>query len=48
MLSINECREYFKNTKLTDEEIEKLRNSLYTLINQILDNILNQEVCKKQ
>lgn len=42
MLSIEECRKYFNNSKLTDKEIIRLRNQLYALISQIIDNNLNE------
>ncbi len=40
MLSIEECREKLGKIgkEMADSEIEKLRNQLYALIDQLLDN----------
>jgi hypothetical protein len=37
MLSIEECKKILNEDSLTDEELAKLRNSLYTLISDIVD-----------
>jgi hypothetical protein len=38
MLSIEECKKYLAGLELTDKEVEELRNSLYFIITNILDN----------
>ena len=52
MLTIEECKHILSTTgtSMTDEEIEKLRNQLYALVSQLLDNHLDNTVpvCKKQ
>lgn len=47
MLSISKCRELLGDTNLTDKEIEKLRNVLYQITNQISDLII-QDIKKCQ
>lgn len=51
MISIKEARSLLGETgkKLSDEEVEKLLNSLYALFSQIMDNNINKITkCKKQ
>lgn len=50
MLTVQECRIKLGDTgkNMNDKEIEKLRNNLYSLINQIIDNNLEKiKLCKK-
>jgi len=52
MLKVQEARKILGKTgeKMADDEIEKLRNSLYSLASQLLDNNISSFVptCKKQ
>ena len=51
MITIEKARKILGETgkEMADKEIEKLRNQLYSLINQILDNNLDLlKPCKKQ
>lgn len=52
MLSTEECRVKLGQTsqQMSDSEVEKLRNELYALISQLLDNHTDKTVslCKKQ
>lgn len=43
MLSIEECRKYFPNQNLKDEDLEKLRNFYYYVINQIIDDYIQDD-----
>lgn len=51
MLSTEACREYLGDIPLSDEQVERLRDSLYALVENVLDNYLdssaNVEPCKK-
>lgn len=38
MLSIENCKKYLAGLNLTDKEVEELRNSLYLVIGNILDD----------
>jgi hypothetical protein len=38
MLSIQECKKHLAGLDLTDEQVEEIRNSLYFIITNILDN----------
>ncbi len=39
MISVEESKKYLQGLKLTDGAIEKLRDSLYLVIGEILDNL---------
>ena len=41
-LSIKECRDYLTGMNLTEEQIENLRDALYILIEQVLDEYINK------
>jgi len=41
-LSIKECRDYLGEINLTDEQLENLRDALYILIEQVLDEYINK------
>ena len=41
-LSIKECRDYLSGINLTDEQVENLRDALYILIEQVLDECINK------
>ena len=43
MLSIEQCQEYLKKYNLSDEEVEKIRNILYC----ISENIIKANVVKQ-
>jgi hypothetical protein len=51
MLSTGACREYLGDIVLSDEQVERLRDSLYAMVENVLDNYLassaNVESCKK-
>lgn len=52
MLSTGACREYLGGIPLTDEQVERLRDSLYALVENVLDDYLYspdniQSICKK-
>jgi hypothetical protein len=51
MISIEKCREIL-GEDISDSEVERLRESLYAMVDSILDNYFeefaNIEVCKKQ
>ncbi|TSC59958.1 MAG: hypothetical protein Greene041662_343 [Candidatus Peregrinibacteria bacterium Greene0416_62] len=36
MLTIEQCRTYLKETALTDEQVERLRDSLYAVTQTVL------------
>jgi len=38
MLSIQECKKYLSGLDLTEKQVEEIRDSLYFVINNILDN----------
>ena len=40
MLSINECKKYLKNLDLTDAQVERIRDSLDQLVNNLFDDYL--------
>ncbi len=39
MLSVEECKKYLQGIEMTDEGIEKLRESLYRIVVEILDSL---------
>ncbi len=43
MLSIEETKEYFKKFNLTDKQVEKIRNSAYSIVSDILDELYEKE-----
>jgi hypothetical protein len=52
MISIERCKEILSE-KMPDSEVEKLRESLYAMVESILDNYFEEfngkiEICKKQ
>lgn len=52
MISIEKCKEIL-GEDMSDSEVERLRDALYTMIESILDNYLLEEfakidTCKKQ
>jgi hypothetical protein len=51
MISVEKCKEILGDN-MTDPEVERLRESLYAMVDSILDNYFqefaNIEVCKKQ
>lgn len=42
MLSIEECRQYLGNTRVSDKEVEQLRNSLYSIAGLIIDQTVSE------
>ena len=47
MLTIKECRKYLLGKELTDNQVEELRDAMYALVEQALDELLEvQEVNK--
>ena len=50
MISIKNVRQILGESgeSMADSELEKLRNLLYQLIGQLIDNNLEKIVCKKQ
>jgi hypothetical protein len=38
MLSVQECRKHLDGLDLTDEQVVEIRDSLYFVVNNILDN----------
>lgn len=42
MLTVDECKKLLGDTKLTDRQIEELRNNLYAVAQNILDNYFDQ------
>lgn len=52
MIGIERCREILGEVKMTNSEIEKLRESLYSIVESILDNYFKEgdkiDVCRKQ
>ena len=48
MLSIEKCRELLGETNLSDEQISDLRESLYTIIENILDEYHKEIVAKQR
>ncbi|MFH1694210.1 MAG: hypothetical protein ABH880_00440 [Patescibacteria group bacterium] len=46
MLSIEECNKYLGDVELTDEQVESLRDSLYVLVEKILDSHINGSIKK--
>jgi hypothetical protein len=51
MISIERCREII-GEKMSDSEVERLRNSLYMMVESIMDNYFLEfgkiDICKKQ
>ena len=43
-LSIEECKRYLGNTKLSDKEIKELRDAICSFIDNILDNYFDELV----
>jgi hypothetical protein len=41
MLDLEQCRQVLGETLLSDEQVESLRNSLYALVENVLDNYLD-------
>ncbi|KKR24154.1 MAG: hypothetical protein UT56_C0024G0001, partial [Candidatus Levybacteria bacterium GW2011_GWB1_39_7] len=52
MLSTDECREHLADIPLTDAQVERLRDALYALVENVLDDYIKKadtvEPCKKQ
>lgn len=48
MLSIEECKEVLKNHNLSDEEIDKIRKELDTLVNFVLDKFVEDNRTKQK
>lgn len=42
MISIDECKKYIGENKLSNEQIEELRDGLYFLIEKIVDDYSNK------
>ena len=43
MLSVAECKIYVPSLDLSDKAIEKFRNSLYLMIEEVLDELYERE-----
>jgi len=43
MLTIKECRKYLEKYNLTDEQIEKIRNILYCISENIIENHIKRK-----
>lgn len=43
MLSVKECKKYLIGLDLTDKQVEEIRNSLYFIITNILDNTYEKQ-----
>jgi hypothetical protein len=39
MLTVEESKKYLEKFNLTDEQVEQFRNSAYSIINDILDQL---------
>lgn len=37
MLSLEQCKTFLQGYDLTDAEVEQLRDSLYSVVNEVLD-----------
>ena len=52
MLNTKACREYLVDLPLTDVQVERLRDALYALVENVLDAYIKSsdtvEPCKKQ
>ncbi len=53
MLSIERCKEILGNKTISDTEIEKLREALYAVVENVVDDYVYscvniQSTCKKQ
>ena len=52
MLSTEACREHLADIPLTDAQVERLRDALYALVDNVLDDYIKKadtvEPCKKQ
>lgn len=53
MLSTEACREHLADIPLTDAQIERLRDALYALVENVLDDYIQTSdtvnaICKKQ
>jgi hypothetical protein len=42
MISIDRCKEILKEPNMQDSEVLKLREVLYSMVESILDNYLNE------
>ena len=40
MLSIEDCKKHLNSHELTDEQVENLRDALYVLVEQALDEYI--------
>ena len=43
MLTVEQCRQYIPNRQLTDEQVEELRDSLYLVVGEILDQLYEND-----
>ena len=43
MLTIKQCQEYLKKYNLSDEEVEKIRNTLYCISENIINDYIKKE-----
>jgi hypothetical protein len=43
MLSVEECKKYLEKFNLTDKQIEQFRNSAYSIVSDILDELYETE-----
>ena len=46
MISIEECKKYLEEDgiELSDEETEKLRDIIYTLVHQVVDDLFSVKI----
>ena len=47
MLSVQECKKYLGNLDLTDEQVAEIRDSLYFVVTNILDNHYEKQYDKR-
>jgi hypothetical protein len=48
MLSIEECRKLLHNTELTDDEVQKLRDSMYDLVSSMIEDYNDKKKSKNR
>jgi len=46
MLTIKQCQEYLKKYNLSDEEVEKIRNTLYCISENIIKANIEKQIAK--
>jgi hypothetical protein len=43
MLSVSECQRYLTDTKVSDKQLEQLRDKYYLIVNKVIDDLVEKE-----